>query len=518
MPETQFPNTTTANSTPTGVVSSPITISPSVITSKVATKELDDIKAQHSTIATNIANQATKVANDKILTDTATKEKAAAETAAKQAEQKFAIDKQVADAKTAAVTDAPTATKAVPVVGQTVYNPLTGKQTSVNAISKNPDGTYSVSFGDTPNTQFLNEDQVKNLASTETKTNTYQNKLDQAEVDYQTQAKQVQDTITNIQNGSVPLNEGQLAQVEGLKQAFQQMIEQQKLINIGASGTANIRGFQKGSAEYDPTFATKTIGSIVTAGINKVNDLNIKMASAVASLTEGFKTDNINAIKSAWNIYKEASDNRTKSLQKTIDDANQAIKDAQKAQEDAEKIEYERFTKPKQDILKDASKNGAPVEILQAINDAEDVENALAAAGDWLQTGAGIIGEYQFYKRDEEAAGKTPLSFDKYQTLDANRKAAIARASKPTVNETKGNAYSAINQLMGLKNEQGMPYLDSEGFFTAQGFKDIVRNSIEDGITRADIINQYGSFLSPYGIKSYGLSAKEAKDLGFTEE
>lgn len=42
--------------------------------------------------------------------------------------------------------------------------------------------------------------------------------------------------------------------------------------------------------------------------------------------------------------------------------------------------------------------------------------------------GPGTIGEYQFYTEQEKAAGRTPISYNEYQNLDANRKAQIARA------------------------------------------------------------------------------------------
>jgi len=42
-----------------------------------------------------------------------------------------------------------------------------------------------------------------------------------------------------------------------------------------------------------------------------------------------------------------------------------------------------------------------------------------------LPTGTGIIGEYEYYKREAQRMGQTPLSFDDYQTRDANRKRSV---------------------------------------------------------------------------------------------
>ncbi len=59
-----------------------------------------------------------------------------------------------------------------------------------------------------------------------------------------------------------------------------------------------------------------------------------------------------------------------------------------------------------------------------------------------------------------------------------------------------------------------MPYVDAQGYFTAQGFKDIVAAAIEDGITRADILEQYADKISPYNPSGYGLTQKEKDALG----
>lgn len=40
----------------------------------------------------------------------------------------------------------------------------------------------------------------------------------------------------------------------------------------------------------------------------------------------------------------------------------------------------------------------------------------------------GIVGEYQFYADQEKTAGRTPVSFDEYQTQDANRKIRIEKS------------------------------------------------------------------------------------------
>lgn len=156
-----------------------------------------------------------------------------------------------------------------------------------------------------------------------------QKELDRVSSEYFEQAKSVQTTITNIANGITPLTPGEQAQVDGLKSQFDTLIAQQKLTNSGATGLAQIRGYQTGAAEYDPNFQVKTIAAIVSAGQSKLSDLQVKEASALAELTTAFQNNKISAVKDAWSIYKDAAKARQDQLQKTVDDTQKAIKDAQ---------------------------------------------------------------------------------------------------------------------------------------------------------------------------------------------
>lgn len=77
------------------------------------------------------------------------------------------------------------------------------------------------------------------------------------------------------------------------------------------------------------------------------------------------------------------------------------------------------------EVLKSASKNGAPASVINAISAATDQSSAIQAAGDYLQEGSGTVGEYLFYKREAQAAGQVPMSYQAYADMDANRKRSV---------------------------------------------------------------------------------------------
>lgn len=282
--------------------------------------------------------------------------------------------------------------------------------------------------------------------------------------------------IIGIQNGSVPLSEGQQAQIDGLKQQFQQMIEQQKSINVGAKGYANVTGYQTGAAEYDPVFQARTIGTIISTGLQKVADLNTKMATAVAQMTEGFRNDNIEQVKTAYDLFSKVKEKRAEELTKVIETAQTHIKDAQTRQD--------KITESIQDIQKDAAQNGATPETIANIGKAGTVGAAIAAAGDSLQKATGDAGEYLFYRNNARSQGLTPLSYDswyaKKQQASANAKYAEAYAS------AKGKAAGEAAAGIGSGGVSG-PYAGvintilASGKFTAQQ-----TNAIKNGIANGE--------------------------------
>lgn len=102
------------------------------------------------------------------------------------------------------------------------------------------------------------------------------------------------------------------------------------------------------------------------------------------------------------------------------------------------------------DLVKTVSANGAPASVVQSILKSGDLNAAYAAAGDYASGGTGIVGEYNFYKAQATAAGQTPMDFNSYQTMDANRKAPAASTGADTVGSlAQGlvNGYVAPSEL-----------------------------------------------------------------------
>lgn len=265
--------------------------------------------------------------------------------------------------------------------------------------------------------------------------------LEKAQANYQAQATQVQDTIKRIQNGAIPLSQDQQTQINGLSSQFEALIGQQQLSNTNSQGVANVRGYQTGSGEYDNGFQLKTIGAIVTAGTNKVTDLMVKEASAVAQLTQSFKDNNIGAIKDAWGMYQDASKEKSDALQKTIDDTAAAIK---AAQDKRQKIQDQVDS-----IAVEAAKNGASPDVIAKIGQTGSLNDALATAGDWIQEGTGDMADYLNYKRSASALGQSVQDYNTWL------KAKEANEDRREANKAYSSAYAAASGRLAAEAKTG---------------------------------------------------------------
>ncbi len=105
-----------------------------------------------------------------------------------------------------------------------------------------------------------------------------------------------------------------------------------------------------------------------------------------------------------------------------------AIKHADEEKERVKQIEKENvmndlyskgFTTPK-DLVSQARKQGVDI----TFKEADDAVALLSGIG-----GTGIIGEYNFYKSQALQSGQTPVDFQTYQDLDANRKKLAAEVT-----------------------------------------------------------------------------------------
>lgn len=165
------------------------------------------------------------------------------------------------------------------------------------------------------------------------------------------------------------------------------------------------------------------LGKVEQDGIKRIQSLQSQEDTARLEVIRAQQDKDYRLLENKLALLKEARDKKFQVAMKVADTLEAKAKEAR----DANRKEKEDLDKNKFEALKNAV--GAPPEIKGAIANATNTTELINAAGDYLQTGTGIIGEYNYYKRDMLARGLTPKSFEDYQTDDANRKISIASAA-----------------------------------------------------------------------------------------
>lgn len=207
----------------------------------------------------------------------------------------------------------------------------------------------------------------------------------------------------------------QYAQKEAL------MVKSQKASSKGLENVLNLGG----SSRYAPISSMGLVDAKNRYDLETLTQLHAEEEAAKSRVLQAQREGNFALMEKQMgrleNLRKEKLSFAQK-IAKSIADQNKEIRDRLYESE-------KELQKNISSITVDAGKAGAPPEVINAIQNSETLSDAVNAAGDYLQTGGtGIVAEYNFYKKDAMARGLTPVSFDEYQTKDANRKVSIAQA------------------------------------------------------------------------------------------
>lgn len=212
--------------------------------------------------------------------------------------------------------------------------------------------------------------------------------------------------VSQIMSGTFPLSATELALVNSV----QNSLERQKQSITGALSLEAARSGQ----EY-------TAGQVASNIASKVMDLDNAAAGTMASLKLAFQNNNYQMINSLYDKQTKYLDEKAAAIQELHDN----VVAEEKLTRDSEIAAQKELKTSKDALILEAAKNGAPKEIIDAIAASNNVSDAIALSGDYIQTGTGIMGEYLFYKRDAMSRGLKPMSFNDFQDLDANRKKSI---------------------------------------------------------------------------------------------
>jgi len=218
------------------------------------------------------------------------------------------------------------------------------------------------------------------------------------------------------------------ALVNSISGIYSSRINEQREANKRELATFNTLNVRLGTDRYAPGVAVGVLVADERAGLDRIKKIALEEANLIASAQQNLQDKKYSAFIDQINQQKELRREKNEVLSKLQERAYEIQKEQRASIQEVQK----ELTKNLNSILVDASKNGATDEVKNAISNSKNLGEAVKAAGDYLQTGTGDVGEYLLYKREAIKNGQVPLDplsyAGKKAQMEANKQIAIERA------------------------------------------------------------------------------------------
>jgi hypothetical protein len=400
------------------------------------------------TVATTASSPSgVPTSNNKAVADKAAADKVAAD---KAAADKAAADKVEADRQAAINDRLKNADWSHAALTEDQINKMFG--TDRTGMTQNPDGTWKIDPSRT-NGVF---GEYSGLATPQTAEQFYQ----KAQVQKQLAALDTpwKDMYNNVVNGKValPYNQDQINLIQATQQSLdgQRQILEKKL-NY-EEGTVQAYLAQRGLGRQSPIQAALYTQQVVAESAAKMSKYDADAAVALNTLRNAMQTDNANLMNTAYTKLHTSLTERNTELTNTANTIMKITADAKTAEVAETKDVVSQVTKLYTDLA-----GNAPPEVISQIDQLlnkpnpnyNDLQKAYALSAPYLKTKVtptGIIQEYEYYKAQQAELGRPALTFDQYQTIDANRKASIAAAANSS--GLTGKDYSTFVAITNAVN------------------------------------------------------------------
>lgn len=230
--------------------------------------------------------------------------------------------------------------------------------------------------------------------------------------------------------------------------------------------------------------------------IREAANLDLQEQQATSAALAAQSDNNFKLLGQQLGVLKDARAEKLAIVNKLYDNM---IAEKKQAQQDI------------QSVVSDAAKNGAPPDVLHAISSATDANAATQAAGAYLQTATGQLGDYVQYKKDTISKGLTPTDYSTWKAQDDTRQAKLDSA------KAYNNAYGAEAGKAAADNAMGVgdttsgttPDATAGGITGATGLSLQAFNYLTQGTTsmsrmpvaqRNQIMKEANDFLNKNGI------------------
>ncbi len=206
----------------------------------------------------------------------------------------------------------------------------------------------------------------------------------------------------------------QYAQKEAL------MVKSQKASSKGLENVLNLGG----SARYAPISSMGLVDAKNRYDLETLTQLHAEEEAAKSRVLQAQREGNFALMEKQMGRLETLRKDKLSFAQKI----SESIAKQNKEMKDRLYEEEKEFKKTLTDISMSVAKNLAPKEVREAVANANDIGEAVTAAGDYLQEASGDLGSYLYYKREAMASGKNYMDYmsflDKKQQIESRKASA----------------------------------------------------------------------------------------------
>lgn len=294
--------------------------------------------------------------------------------------------------------------------------------------------------------------------------------------------------------------------MDTIKQKFAGLKTQMEDVNsrLGAQVTKN--QYETDAFRYTANQAFGTVAKAESDGIQRLADLQVKENEAILAASQAKTEGDYEALGAMLAQVDKINADRLAVLREQSDVAVNIEKELKAKTETKVTTDGVIVPKSTSDQVS-LAKNLAPYMLTQISKlTGPDLDTYFEEQSTKYGVPTSLLrGQVEEYRADQEAKKKTAATGG-------------TKAPKKTESELQRDAYLTINRLLdsGAKYN-GVPFVDSNGFLTPEGFIKIVQAAAPSGLTKKQVLAQYADRLyldDPDALKAYRLTKAELKDLG----
>lgn len=305
--------------------------------------------------------------------------------------------------------------------------------------------------------------------------------------------------IAAIANGTFPLSASQQAQLTTLQTYYNNLVQQQTTANTNYTAGVTQNNIVSGLQRYASNLALGNVQGAISAGIQKLGEIEATASKAMSDLETGFQTQDYDAINNSYKALTDAMAAKSKTLQDTYNN----VKDQEANTADQLNNEMSNVFKSAQ--LSDDEKAQAFDQTLKSAQFNEQQKQDLV---DNYYKGVSAAHEEQSIAIQQQNANTAAAKLQQDAQNDAtNDAAAVVSSLNKTVDGktyVDGTGLTDAQKALAIQNGQTVLTKDQNAAMTAVNNTQQQFGSLLTSLQQAGVLNDKFQFTLTGGMNTSG--------------